>query len=35
MTTITRKEVAERSRDYREILEKEWHHDHEIVRHDL
>lgn len=31
MKTVSRKQVAETAEEYREILEKEWHHDHEII----
>jgi hypothetical protein len=34
MTIVTREEASEASEDYKEILDKEWHHDHEIIRDD-
>jgi hypothetical protein len=32
MTIVTREEASEASAEYKEIFDKEWHHDHEIIR---
>ena len=31
MKVISREEAANASEEYKEILDKEWHHDHEII----
>jgi hypothetical protein len=33
MTIVSREEAAATAEDYKEILDKESHHDHEIIRH--
>ena len=34
MTIVSREEASATAEDYKEILDKEWHHDHEITRDD-
>jgi hypothetical protein len=34
MTIVSREEASAVAEDYKEILDKEWHHDHEIIRDD-
>ena len=32
MKVISREEASNTSEQYKEILDKEWHHDHEIIQ---